>query len=724
VVARQVHTGETLDISDAPIDCTDLTGVAHPENSVVVWSQLTDGIYQLFEGSLLGSSPRQITYGFSSAINPALTVDITGALCLAYQTSDKHGHFNIYLQRKVRGQWEDPVLVSNTSGNNWCPSIATCSDGKLAIAWDGYASGSYDIYLRFIDPRMSLGPTMRLTADDFFQANVTLSPAPDGAVWIAWNRGTPNWGKDNGLYPTTSISEYNFLHTRRSLEIRRAFPSRILPVYPPLQEFLDSALPGLLYERPRLYSAPDGPLYLAFRFNPGALDGHWHRNEKRWQAILTCYNGDKWVECAELDGAYGLSTGAISLVQSFQGTVFAAASGEGGNARAVELETKTSLYKLDQMGIRMKLTDPSVEGPIFSLPKLVPTHTFHSIEHKGQRFHLYFGDLHRHTELSFCRTSIEGSLEEAYRSTRDAAAMDFAMTADHDFQEQAPDMWAETMKAADRFYIPGHFTTFFGYEWIGGKDNRRHRNIVSTVRPPVPPFDYGIDGHRNIRDTWATLQPGKAITIPHHTACDMSLIWGKDSGEDSDSVLEPLVEIFQGNRASSEYPHCPTLCNAYYYSGKHRSFDIKGGFVSDALKQGIRMGFIASSDHGSTHRSYACLYAKENTREGLMEAMLARRTYAATDRIICEFFIGDAMMGEEIKSQGSLNVLIRFLGTNGIKEVTLLRDSIPFRTWSPSGKETEITMTLYDHEACRHYFYVRMIQYDSNLAWSSPIWVD
>ena len=136
------------------------------------------------------------------------------------------------------------------------------------------------------------------------------------------------------------------------------------------------------------------------------------------------------------------------------------------------------------------------------------------------------------------------------------------------------------------------------------------------------------------------------------------------------------------------------------------------------------MGFIASSDHGSTHRSYACLYAKENTREGLMEAMLARRTYAATDRIICEFFIGDAMMGEEIKSQGPLNVLIRFLGTNGIKEVTLLRDSIPFRIWSPSGKETEITMTLYDHEACKHYFYVRMIQYDSNLAWSSPIWID
>jgi hypothetical protein len=153
------------------------------------------------------------------------------------------------------------------------------------------------------------------------------------------------------------------------------------------------------------------------------------------------------------------------------------------------------------------------------------------------------------------------------------------------------------------------------------------------------------------------------------------------------------------------------------------AFDVEGGFVSDALQQGMRMGFIASSDHMSTHRSYACLYAQENTREGLMEAMLARRAYAATDRILCEFSIGDAIMGGETTIEDTFVVRIWFVGTDTIKEVTLLRDSVPYHTWTPSSTEVEIITQLNPNEARGHYYYARMIQHDSNMAWASPIWV-
>jgi len=722
IIARQMGTGETFYVSNAGIDCADISAAAYLDNLMVVWNQFTDKGYQIFERNFTDPSIQQITYGYSSAIYPALTVDTNNVPYLVYQTSNKQGYFNIYMQRKVKGEWTNPILISDTPGNNWCPSITVCSDDKLVVAWDGYASGSYDIYLRFIDHEMSLRPTMRLTSDNLFHAHASVSPAPDGGVWVAWNRGTHNWGKDNEVYRNTRIAERNYLHTRRFLEVRRVFPSRILPVYPPIEDFLDSTLPGLLYERPKVYSCSDGPLYLAFRFNEGELSGG-HRNNKRWQAMLTCYDDKEWTDCIKLDGAYGLSTGTISILPGSQNTVLAAACGEGGNKNTIELKSQTYVYEFDPIKTKITVEDSPIEQPVFSLSNSFPIYPRHTIKHKGRKFHLYFGDLHRHTELSFCRTSVDGSLEEAYRYAKDAAAMDFVMTADHDYHQQSPDMWAETMKTADKFYIPGYFTTFFGYEWIGSKKNRRHRNIISTVRLPVPRFDY-INGHRDVQNLWAQLSRGKAITIPHHTACPMSLLFGKDFGEASDPVFEPLIEIFQASRSSSEYPHCPTLCNSFYKNGEHRSFKIKGGFVSDALKQGIRMGFIASSDHMSTHRSYACLYAKENTREELIKSMIARRAYAATDRIICEFFIGNGMMGEEIKSDNSLDVRIHFVGTNVIKEITLLRDSIPFHTWDFSEKEAEIVTKLYGKEARGHYFYVRMIQCDSNLAWSSPIWVD
>ena len=51
-------------------------------------------------------------------------------------------------------------------------------------------------------------------------------------------------------------------------------------------------------------------------------------------------------------------------------------------------------------------------------------------------------------------------------------------------------------------------------------------------------------------------------------------------------------------------------------------------------------------------------------------------------------------------------------------------DSIPFKIWNPKGSGAEINVSIGGIEAKGHYFYTRMIQEDSNMAWSSPIWVD
>jgi len=722
VLARDVRTGETLPVSNAGIDSADLAAVAGADGPAIVWNELVGGTYQLFESDLRDTPPRQITGGTASAIYPALA-SAAGALWLVYQAADDAGCFNIYMRRKAGGEWSKPVLVSDTPGNNWCPAITATANGRLAVAWDGYAVGSYDIYLRFVGPDASLQPTMRVTGDGFFHAHASLAAAPDGGVWLAWNRGTADWGKDNEVYRQHRIPDRNYLHVRRSVEVRRVTADgRLLPVFPPIQDVLDQHLPGLLHERPRLYASSGGPLYAAFRFNEGDPHGG-HRTMKRWQAMLTCYDGAQWLQPVELDGSHGLSNGTIAIAETADGSIVAAATGEGGDNRTINLDTRVRIYRLQPLAEQIAVSDPPIELSFAQPPPRLGTPPRHSIQHQGEVLNLCFGDVHRHTEFSFCRTSVDGSLEEALRQTRDAAAMDFAMTADHDHQEQSPDMWAEVMAAADRFNVPGHFTTFFGYEWIGGRDNRRHRNVLSTVRVPPPPFDYGDSGHRDVRNLWAGLPPGKAITIPHHTACPMSLLWLKDPGEAADPAMEPLVEIFQASRASSEYPGCPTLCNSFFWTGQVRSFSVEGGFVSDALRQGIRMGFIASSDHMSAHRSYACVYARENTRGSLLDAMLKRHTYAASDRIICEFSIGDALMGEELAAAPRLDVRIRFAGTRPIREIALLRDSEPFRTWRPKGIDAEIITSLHEGESRGHCFYARMIQAGTNLAWSSPIWI-
>jgi hypothetical protein len=110
-----------------------------------------------------------------------------------------------------------------------------------------------------------------------------------------------------------------------------------------------------------------------------------------------------------------------------------------------------------------------------------------------------------------------------------------------------------------------------------------------------------------------------------------------------------------------------------------------------------------------------------------MAAMRNRHVFAATDRIVCEFYIGSAMMGDMLRlpeKTGALDVYIHIQGTGDIREVTLLKNSEPYHTWQVQGNETELRLSISDEDAVGNYFYVRMIQHDTNMAWSSPIWID
>jgi hypothetical protein len=49
----------------------------------------------------------------------------------------------------------------------------------------------------------------------------------------------------------------------------------------------------------------------------------------------------------------------------------------------------------------------------------------------GEELRLYFGDLHRHTDLSLCFPFFDGSLDDAYRYGIEVARLDFLGVTDH-----------------------------------------------------------------------------------------------------------------------------------------------------------------------------------------------------------------------------------------------------------------------------------------------------
>ena len=248
----------------------------------------------------------------------------------------------------------------------------------------------------------------------------------------------------------------------------------------------------------------------------------------------------------------------------------------------------------------------------------------------GKTYRIVRGDMHRHTDYSQ-DGALDSSLHETYRYALDAASLDFLAITDHYPGEY---VWWETQKSLQRYHLPGRFVPLLGYERNLGYPNG-HRNVVFAGRgaPVLEPGPLERSGAVNSGDVlYDYLRKYQGIAMSHTTGTPtMGTDW-RDHAED----VEPLVEIFQGDRTSYERPGAPLAADRDDPS-THRGGYLEEGFVWKAWEKGYRLGVQASSDHWSTHYSYACLLVERFDAQGLMDAMRRRHAYAATDNIVLDF---------------------------------------------------------------------------------------
>jgi len=160
------------------------------------------------------------------------------------------------------------------------------------------------------------------------------------------------------------------------------------------------------------------------------------------------------------------------------------------------------------------------------------------------------------------------------------------------------------------------------------------------------------------------------------------------------------------------------------------------------LKKGHKFGFIGASDdhryipgHGG---ALTGIYAKELTRQGLFEALKARRNFATTgSRIIIEFRVSGHFMGEEFSTQEHPRIFVHAIGETPIISLSIYRNSALI--YSTTHNRKEVVLNFIDKEINRgsYFYYVRVKQRGTlqkyphnisqargNLGWSSPVWVN
>jgi hypothetical protein len=177
------------------------------------------------------------------------------------------------------------------------------------------------------------------------------------------------------------------------------------------------------------------------------------------------------------------------------------------------------------------------------------------------------------------------------------------------------------------------------------------------------------------------------------------------------------VEIYQGYRRNYEGPGTPRSPAA----GEEARFS--AGYVWNAWAKGIKMGVQSSSDHVSTHISYAAFYVENVDRESILAATKTRRSYAATDNIIVDFRMGGRFMGESFAASGAQPIEVYARGTGPIARIEVIKNNKMIYTAPGTGPELRFTHTDRDAAPGESYYYIRVEQQDGQLAWSSPIWV-
>src|SRR5208337_2575623 len=121
------------------------------------------------------------------------------------------------------------------------------------------------------------------------------------------------------------------------------------------------------------------------------------------------------------------------------------------------------------------------------------------------------------------------------------------------------------------------------------------------------------------------------------------------------------------------------------------------GFVWNAFEKGYRLGFQASSDHISTHISFAVVLTDDISRQGIIDAFKKRHSYGATDNIFLDVRSGRYIMGDQFDTSKRPELDIHVQGTGPIAKLHVIRDNK--YVYSTEPKEPDVHLKYVDMEA-------------------------
>ncbi len=646
-------------------------------------------------------APVQVSRDPTVDVKPACAVQ-GGKVWVAWESNRDDAWRRIYLSRIEGGRPTEAQGISPRGCSSYAPSLAVVG-GAPYVVWTSFRENNFDLYA--YDGSAQRPGESRVTTAPTVDREPRVVTAGDG-VWLAW---------DNANSTTYHVG---------AARAKRVQVARVTPAGLRSPLGLAGTVLGQTAELADLGLDAQGRLWVVARVPRGKNAG--------WDVLGWCYSGDEWSEKLRVASRKGLARrpqvgfAAGRVLVCYQGddipnawpTVEAAATATSG-VYVAALEPVSAPEPRSLALGPYEAPEEEFEAAALRVAR-GEDRPRHSISYQGQTLNLYFGDLHEHTDISVCNRTGDQTQDQSYQSIRDIGREDFAALTDHGYNFNDY-LWDYTAKMARSNNDEGRFLTFLGEEWTSSFENYTdehpygyygHRNLI--LEDPYYPRWFNSRDAKTPAEVWEVLRQEKVsfIHIPHQLADTGNV---PTDWKYVDEEAQPVAEIFQ-TRGSYEYEGTPRQA---------KNATPKGWFLQDAWARGIVIGVIAAPDHGGGYGK-AAVYAPELSRKAILEAIRARHTYGTTAaKILLEVRVNGRLMGEKIPAAGGkpVRVEVRASCPGEIARVEVCRNNQFIYAPEVTGKDCDITFVDNDPPAGPCYYYVRVIQKDEEIAWSSPVWL-
>ncbi|HZL99673.1 MAG TPA: DUF3604 domain-containing protein, partial [Planctomycetota bacterium] len=657
--------------------------------------------------------------------------------------------------------WGEARSISGPARSSWAQEAAATAPGRFAVVWDGSQGSDYDVYLARVEldeqGGLGVGPVRRVTDSPRFEAHPSVA-AHGERLYVAYDVGPERWGHEGS---TNRLEEA--LHAYRQVELVAVEGEQVLPLVVQPVSGLPAELAGNS-ERPRLRCESTGNLVLLFRGLPLPLEfddpqdpifqalaaqkaGGSGFRESVWYTYMMRFDGSSWLiggrHHMALPGSQGRADAPCATASLPGGGTAYAVVGDGrdvqtdnagnplpppkpgeivdwwGPVSRKPTQVTTALLKKEQnlgpaaleADDARPLADPPAAG---ARPPGLPTRAGAG----GATLRLALGDLHRHTDISRCSSNWDGPIDDALRYASDVAPLQFLAITDH-FEHMTAYDWWRTITTMDAWNAPGRLVTLRAYERVDKASG--HRNVIAADEgPPLVgypgQFEPGRDATRadTLEELWRALASQRALSIPHTPA---GMFAGNPSVFDwssFDPAHDRVIELFQSYRGSSEAADAPRAIPGLEPSR----------YVRPNLDLGLHFGLIASSDHQTSDGAFAGAWVAGLTRDGVWDALYARRTFASTVPAALWVEWNGVPMGESVQqppgSPGSLVVEADGLGRE-LARLEVFGAGGLLHEQPLSGSLARAELPLDAPASGSTYAYARVTFADGELMWSSPV---